>query len=87
MTVPTPHPQHEFTCKEFVALVTQYLEKTLTPRQEATFEAHLGECDGCATYLEQMRQTVQILGRLDESSVPAEGKDRLLQTFRRWKYE
>jgi predicted anti-sigma-YlaC factor YlaD len=87
MTTPTSHPHDEFTCKEFVALVTQYLEKTLTPLQQATFEAHLTDCEGCATYLEQMRQTVQILGRLDESSVPAEGKDRLLQAFRKWKYE
>ncbi len=77
----------ELTCQEFVELVTDYLEGTLTPGLRGRFEAHLEDCEGCVIYLEQMRQTIQLLGKLDESSVPTPGKEQLLQAFRNWKYQ
>jgi anti-sigma factor RsiW len=42
-------------CREFVELVTDYLEGSLPPETRARFEAHLSECDGCRGYLEDMR--------------------------------
>ncbi len=78
---------NELTCQEFVELVTEYLEDALTPMRRTQFEAHLEDCEGCVIYLEQMRQTIQLLGKLDESSVPTPGKKQLLQAFRNWKYQ
>jgi hypothetical protein len=39
-------------------------------------------CDGCSTYLEQMRTTIAATGHLRGEDVPAELRDRLLATFR-----
>lgn len=75
----------EMTCRELVELVTEYLEGTLPPAERARFEAHLRECDGCTTYLEQMRQLIAALGRLAEEAIPEEARRRLLQAFRDWK--
>ena len=43
-------------CREFVELVTDYLEGRLSDVDRARFDAHLGECDGCRGYLEDIRR-------------------------------
>jgi anti-sigma factor RsiW len=73
------------TCQELVELVTEYLEGTLAPAERGRFEAHLRVCDGCTTYLEQMRQLIGALGRLTEESIPEDAKQTLLDAFRDWK--
>lgn len=74
----------EMPCRELVELVTDYLEDRLLPLDRARFEAHLGECEGCRTYLEQFRQTIRALGRLPEDSLSPEAKDALVAAFRGW---
>jgi anti-sigma factor RsiW len=81
MNIPPP----ELTCKELVELVTDYLEGALPESERARFDAHLGECPYCRTYLEQMRQTVALVGRLTEETIPPDARDDLLQRFRKWK--
>ncbi len=72
-------------CVELVELITDYLEGSLPPPDRARFDAHLEGCDGCRVYLEQMRQTVLVLGRLSEEAIPPEGRHALLQAFAGWK--
>ena len=76
---------HEMTCKELVELVTAYLEGTLSALDGARFEEHLAECPGCRTYLQQMRQTIHVLGGLPEESLSADSREELLRAFRTWK--
>jgi anti-sigma factor RsiW len=73
------------TCKEMVELVTEYLEGAMPADERAVFEAHLAVCPGCTSYLQQMRQTIGMLGKLTEETVPAEARDELLSLFRHWK--
>ncbi len=75
----------ELTCQEIVELVTSYLEDGLSPGDRERFEEHLVFCDGCGTYLEQMRQTIQVTGRLRETELPPALQERLLDAFRSWK--
>jgi hypothetical protein len=74
----------DLACQELVELVTDYLEDRLTTPERLRFEAHLGICPGCHTYLEQMRQTLRAMGRLSGESIEPEAKQRLLQVFRDW---
>ena len=70
-------------CREFVELVTDYLEGALPATERVRFEAHLAECDGCESYLEGMRQTIGTLRTLREPpSLDPETRDALLQAFR-----
>jgi anti-sigma factor RsiW len=73
-------------CVELVELITDYLEGELPARDRRRFEAHLTACDGCDTYLEQMRQTISVTGRLREDDVPPELEERLLVAFEGWKH-
>lgn len=72
------------TCREFVELVTAYLDGTLDAPAEARFTEHLAECDGCDTYLAQFRQTIGALGHLPAESVTGLARVRLLTAFRDW---
>jgi hypothetical protein len=75
----------ELSCKEFVELVTDYLERALPPEEVTRFEAHLELCNGCAVYLDQMALTMRWVGKLTEEDVSEEARDRLLKIFREWK--
>jgi anti-sigma factor RsiW len=77
----------EMPCRELVELVTDYLEDRLPARERARFEAHIADCEYCATYLEQLRQTIRALGRLPEESLSVEARDTLLNAFRGWRGE
>ena len=72
------------SCQELVELVTAYLEGALPAADEARFEEHIGRCDGCGTYLEQMRATIRLTGRLTPEAVPPEAERALLSAFRSW---
>ena len=70
------------SCQEVVELVTDYLEKSLSPEDASLFEQHLNFCDGCGWYLDQMRSTVAAVGRIEEIDVPSAMRERLLVAFR-----
>lgn len=73
------------TCRELVALVTDYLEGVLPEGERRLFEAHLDHCDGCRHYIAQMQATIATLGRLHKSDLPPDTRDRFLTAFRTWK--
>ncbi|HSB00086.1 MAG TPA: zf-HC2 domain-containing protein [Anaerolineales bacterium] len=73
------------TCKEFVELVTDYLEGSLSPEDKTRFEAHLAVCDGCETYLEQIKETIRLTGKLSEEQITPQAQEKLLNIFRDWK--
>jgi anti-sigma factor RsiW len=75
----------DLTCRELVELVTEYLEGTLSLGERRRFEHHLGTCLVCPRYVEQLRATVRVLGRLGEDDVPEPARSALLDAFRAWK--
>jgi len=74
----------ELTCQEFVELVTDYLEGALPSAERLRFESHMDDCPYCAAYLDQMRQTIQLVGQLSEQTVSPEVKSDMLRRFRDW---
>jgi anti-sigma factor RsiW len=72
-------------CQELVELVTSYLEGALSPAERASFEHHIGRCDGCGQYVQQMRQTIELTGRLTPADVSPEAEAALLTAFRDWR--
>jgi anti-sigma factor RsiW len=75
----------QLSCQELVELVTDYLEGALPEPMRLRFEAHITPCDGCRVYLEQMRQTITLLGRLPEPALPPDAERELLEAFRGWR--
>ena len=75
-------PGLSIDCRGVVELVTDYLEGGLPPELTAEVEAHLALCEGCQVYLEQMRRTIDELGRVPVDSLSPEAQQELLATFR-----
>ena len=75
----------QLSCRELVELVTDYLEGALSKGERRLFENHIGRCDGCEVYLEQMRETISLLGHLPEHALSSEAERDLLQAFRGWR--
>ena len=78
----TTGTQTEMTCREFVELVTDLIEGRLTEAARVEAEIHTGKCDGCATYLAQIRQTIAGLRALAESDDFPATRERALVAFR-----
>jgi hypothetical protein len=74
----------DLSCRELVELVTDYLEDALAPEVRDRFELHLGACDGCVSYLEQMRDTIRIVGALREHDLDRGLREELVGAFRGW---
>ena len=76
--------ERDLTCREAVELVNDYLEGAMTPAGRARFELHLDDCPHCVTFLEQMRTTVGLVGRLREVELDQDARDELVRLFRGW---
>jgi predicted anti-sigma-YlaC factor YlaD len=77
--------ERSLTCQELTEVLTDYLEGVMAPGDVARFEAHLQICDGCVTYVEQMRQTIRTVRALRPADVETTVPDDLLDAFRAWK--
>ena len=75
----------QITCQEIVEIVTEYLEGTLPAQDRVRFEQHLLACDGCGQYLEQIRETIRIAGKLTEEALAPQQKEALMAAFRTWR--
>lgn len=66
----------DLVCQQAVELATEYLEGSLSRRERRAFERHLAACDGCETYLDQIRAVLVAEGTvgpeaLDEPALAA----------------
>jgi anti-sigma factor RsiW len=74
-------------CQEVADLVTAYLEGSLPRGERRRFERHLADCPHCTAYLEQMRATIRLTGRLEPEDLTAEMREDLGELYRRWRGE
>ena len=72
-------------CNEVVELITAYLEGALDPADRAAFEAHIARCTGCGNYVEQIRITIAVVGRVNGDDLPRDSRDSLVAAFRDWR--
>ena len=80
------HGRSPLTCSELVELVTAYVEGTLDARERKRFEWHIQRCDACPHYVEQLRTTIMLTGRLNvEEELSPDARDELLHAFREWR--
>ncbi len=72
-------------CTELVELLGDYLEGTLPPGAAGELEVHLRGCGGCSAVLDQLGDTVGLLGSLAETApdeLPDDVRAGLVAAFR-----
>ena len=75
----------DLTCAELVELVSDYIDGALALDDRVRFEEHLTICSGCANYLDQMRTTIALSGRLRVYDLSPEVRADLVDAFRGWR--
>jgi anti-sigma factor RsiW len=75
----------ELSCQELVELITSCLDEALSDDELARFQVHIAACDGCETYLDQIRQTSVALGQLTEGAIDPDARNALIRAFRNWR--
>jgi anti-sigma factor RsiW len=65
------------TCRDVVALLTEYMEGDLPAKDRAALETHLAGCVACGAYLASLRATRAAVRGLSEESIPREVVTRL----------
>ena len=79
-------PVEQLSCQELVELVTDYRRGCpLSGGSSAASTSHLGVCEGCRNYLEQMEVAVRVVGRIRPEDLSPEAGHTLLAAFRDWK--
>jgi anti-sigma factor RsiW len=74
----------ELVCQQVVELVSDYLEDALPRSERRRFERHLAGCEHCAEYLEQMRATIALTGRLTPEDLTPMMREDFTALYRRW---
>jgi anti-sigma factor RsiW len=72
------------SCRELVALVTEYLDGSMQLSERMRFERHIAVCPPCRAHLEQMRTTIRASGALTEESISPAAREALLDAFADW---
>ena len=83
MTTPTTtDPLEAMTCRQFVEIVTDYLERQLDEARRLWTDEHLAGCDACRNYLAQMRATITALRGLGDDTLDAARREQILAAMR-----
>ena len=79
------HSDADMACKDFVELITAYLDGALPDHARTRVDQHLDTCDGCQNVLAQWRTIIALAGRLTEADVDNTDeitRDRLVSMLR-----
>jgi anti-sigma factor RsiW len=72
----------DLACRDAVELVTDYLEGRLSRRNRRRFEAHVAACPNCRAYVDQIRRTIAVAGKIEPEDLAPEARGDLIQLFR-----
>lgn len=72
----------EIPCQRIVEWVTDYLEGALPDETRQLVDQHLADCPPCQRYLDQIRQTMRLLGTVSEDGLSPEAWAALSAVFR-----
>jgi len=74
------------TCQQLTELVTDYLEGRMSSEEQVRFRTHMEMCKPCRVFIEQMEQTIELMGRLpDDVAVPESVRTSLRAAFASWR--
>ena len=65
------------TCTEFLALLDDLIDDSVTPQMRSDLQQHLSCCDHCVVTLNTTRKTIEIYRSHEIYDLPAGLRDRL----------
>ena len=74
-------------CEKIRMLLSAYLEKLASPREEASIREHLAECSACRGVLEDLKKTEALVKELQEVEPPPWLKQKIMAEVRQSQQE
>ena len=74
------------SCQQVNQFILDYLDGETDERTRIAFEAHLGNCPNCESFLDQYRATTRLVRDANDIEIPAAVIDRTID-FLRTRYE
>lgn len=74
---PEPLPDAVHTCKDVIALLSEYMEGALDPSLARALENHLDNCSACEGFLETLKKTRAAVRGLHCDDIPEDCHARL----------
>ncbi len=71
----------DISCRQAVALVSDYLEDALSWRDRRRLEHHLANCDACSAYLDQMREILLLCRAVTPEDLSSHALEQLVEVF------
>ena len=68
--------QHPESCKDVLALLSEYLDLELPPADCSEVHKHLADCPACVELLESLRSTIALYRTYAPNALPAPLSDR-----------
>ena len=71
-------------CREMVDFLMAYVDEELPEAQRQAFDAHLGDCPPCISYLDSYRESVRLgkaVCQQEEGPVPDDVPEALIQAI------
>lgn len=65
------------TCKEFLALLDDLIDDTVSPETRAELQTHLGKCGHCEVIFNTTRKTIEIYRSHEIYDLPPGLRERL----------
>ena len=73
-------------CRDVFGLLSEYLDRELTPQTCAEIEAHLAGCPPCIEFLNSLKRTVRLCHDCEGGEKPRpltpEQRDKLMSAYR-----
>jgi hypothetical protein len=69
-------------CRAIADLLGDYLDGTLSPRIRELIDWHIEGCGPCVAFVNTYRTTIRAAGKLRETDIPPELRQRLLAVLR-----
>jgi anti-sigma factor RsiW len=67
---------HPESCKDVIALLSEYVDFELLPAAYGEVERHLADCPACLEFVESLRNTIVLCRAYTPSVLPAPLSDR-----------
>ena len=71
----------QFTCKQLLTELTDYLDGSLGAEARTLLEAHLAKCPNCWVVCDTTKKTIQVFKCMEPYPLPEGVKDRLMKAL------
>jgi len=73
----------QFTCKELLQELADYLDGALEPEDRTRLEAHLAKCPNCWVVCDTTKKTIEVYKGLAPYPLPEDVKSRLMMALQK----